>query len=159
MKQIALFPAFLLLAACSPKSDHLAAITCTENVHYVYHVNMGDRKEDDEKSYTEINHYLLNYETGQVKRWIDKEGAPLVDRSSVRFAPDFISWKYDGSPVAPEDVTENEMVLNRETLEISGKFRTVQISPGIGGWYADSAFTGKCKKTEIPWEKLKPKQI
>lgn len=159
MKLIALAPAFLLLAACSPKSGHLAAITCTENVHYMMHSNMGDSKEDDEKKYTEIMHYLLNYETRQVKRWIDEEGAPLVDRSNVRFAPDFISWKYDGSPITPENVTENEIVLNRETLEITGKYKVVAMSPGVGGYAIANVLTGECKKAEIPWEKLKPKQV
>lgn len=159
MKLIALAPAFLLLAACSPKSDHLAAITCVENNDYVLHSSIGGVKENEEKKYTETNHYLLNYETRQVKRWINKEGAPLVARSGVRFAPDFISWKYDGDPVYPEDVTENKMVLNRETLEISGAYQVKSMIQGAGGYFVIIALTGQCKKSEIPWEMLKPKKI
>lgn len=161
MKLITLFSAFLLLSACSPKASHLVAISCVENRVAVTHSNFkGSEKKDDRDESVITHHYLLNYETGQVKRWVDEENAPLVSRVNVRFEPDFISWDFYSNPVASAHTIEEDTYrLNRETLEIEGDFLTKDSVPGVGGYFQRITVNGQCEKTEIPWEKLKPKKI
>lgn len=160
VKLITLFPAVLLLAACSPKSDHLAAISCDQQHDVVMRSSMNGEEKNDDKKYSEVYHYLLNYETGQVKRWIDKEGAPLVTQVGVRFEPDFISWNFYVDPISnPHTIEKNSLRLNRETLTIDGGFQMKDFVSGIGGYFQIITVSGQCKKTEIPWEKLKSKQI
>ena len=121
--------------------------------------DIGGKDENLDREYSEILHYLLNYETGQVKRWIDEDAAPLVSQAGVRFGPDFISWDYDGDPVDPHLVERNTLRPDRETLAIDGGFQMKHLSPGVGGCFQIVTVTGQCEKTEIPWGKLKPKKI
>jgi len=161
MKLITLFPAFLLLVACSPKPSHLAAISCVENYSSNTHSNFkGSEKKDDRDEYVITHHYLLNYETGQVKRWIDEENAPLVSRVNVRFEPDFISWNFYANPVGEaHTIKKDRLILNRETLAIEGGYLVQDSVSGVGGYFQMITVNGQCEKTDIPWDKLKPKKI
>ena len=160
MKLITLFPAFLLLVACSPKSSHLAAIICDQQHDVVMRSIIDGEEANNDRKYSETYNYLLNYETRQVKRWIDKKGAPLVSRANVRFEPDSISWDYaDSSILDPHTIEKNSLRLDRETLAIDGGFQVKNFVSGAGGYFQIITVSGQCKKTDIPWEKLKTKKI
>ena len=149
----------LLLTACSRNSD-LVAIKCTQQTETLLSsILIGSEPTLRERSYERIMNYLINYKTRQVKRWLNKEGAPLVNLEGVSFKPDFITWKfYTGSTTPSPDVKEDLISLNRETLAISGK-KLEESYERAGSIRSFIAFTGTCEKTDIPWDKIKSKQI
>ena len=117
--------------------------------------NLPKYARDETDEYEEVRHYLLDTKTGQVKRWIDKDDAPLVARQRVRFGPDHITWAYDDD----SDATQNVMSLDRATLQISGSKLSKGSVPGVGGYFQQIAISGQCKKTSIPWGRIKTNQV
>jgi len=80
--------------------------------------------------------------------------------TNVRFGPDFISWNFYADPVADlSTIKKDTMRLDREALTIEGDYLVKNFSSGVGGYFQMITVVGQCKKTDIPWEKLKPKQV